>query len=160
MNYICCIHVFWSILAKVFFFSWGWGGVWRGAQAPLIANSKVPLQFLHRRDLLFPNKGGEKKLYLTCVCIGTAYTCCKNTRTSFSLLSYFEAFFPWLFLLSFFRSDCDLSSESCFILCSVWYLLKVACGQTVFDQCHSGTGRRVHTRMVCKCKDEFDWLLL
>lgn len=46
--------------------------------------------------------------------------------TSFSLLSYLLAFLPWLFLLSFFRSDWDLSTESCFILCSNWYLLYVA----------------------------------
>lgn len=46
--------------------------------------------------------------------------------TSLSLFSYLPAFLPWLFLLSFFKSDWDLSSESCFILCSIWYLLNVA----------------------------------
>ena len=46
--------------------------------------------------------------------------------TSLSLFSYLLAFLPWLFLLSFFRSDWDLSRESCFILCSIWYLLNVA----------------------------------
>lgn len=50
--------------------------------------------------------------------------------TSFSLLSYFSAFFPWLFLLSFFRSAWDLSRKSCFILCSIWYFLNVAYGRT------------------------------
>lgn len=47
--------------------------------------------------------------------------------TSLSLFSYLLPFLPWLFLLSFFRSDWDLSRESCFILCSIWYLLNVAC---------------------------------
>lgn len=46
--------------------------------------------------------------------------------TSFSFSSYLLAFLPWLFLLSFFNSEWDRSRESCFILCSIWYLLKVA----------------------------------
>lgn len=46
--------------------------------------------------------------------------------TSLSLFSYLLAFLPWLFLLSFFRSDWDLSRESCLTLCSIWYLLNVA----------------------------------
>lgn len=40
--------------------------------------------------------------------------------TSFSLISYLEECFPWLFLLSFFRSVWERSRESCFSLCSDW----------------------------------------
>ncbi len=40
--------------------------------------------------------------------------------TSFSLISYLDECFPWLFLLSFFRSVWERSRESCFSLCSDW----------------------------------------
>lgn len=40
--------------------------------------------------------------------------------TSFSLNSYLEDCFPWLFLRSFFRSVLERSRESCFTLCSDW----------------------------------------
>lgn len=66
----------------------------------------------------------SKKEHLCLVCRVCRRFCVQ--LTSFSLLSYLLAFLPWLFLLSFFRSDWDLSSESCFILCSIWYLLNVA----------------------------------
>lgn len=48
--------------------------------------------------------------------------------TSISLCSYFSAFRPaWLFLLIFFSSAWDFSKESNLFLCSIWYLLRVAC---------------------------------
>lgn len=48
--------------------------------------------------------------------------------TSISLCSYLSAFRPpWLFLLIFFNSAWDFSKESNLLLCSVWYLLRVAC---------------------------------
>lgn len=63
----------------------------------------------------------RKSIHVWCVC-----SCVYVHLTSLSLFSYLLAFLPWLFLLSFFRSDWDLSRESCFILCSIWYLLNVA----------------------------------
>lgn len=63
----------------------------------------------------------RKNIHVWCVC-----RCVFVHLTSLSLFSYLLAFLPWLFLLSFFRSDWDLSRESCFILCSIWYLLNVA----------------------------------
>lgn len=41
-----------------------------------------------------------------------------SSLTSFSLTSYLDECFPWLFLLSFFRSVFERSRESCFSLCS------------------------------------------
>lgn len=61
-----------------------------------------------------------------CVSKKEHHGCVYVHLTSLSLFSYLLAFLPWLFLLSFFRSDWDLSRESCFILCSIWYLLNVA----------------------------------
>lgn len=65
----------------------------------------------------------RKSVNVWCV---TCLSVCNIHLTSLSLCSYLLAFLPWLFLLSFFRSDWDLSRESCFILCSIWYLLNVA----------------------------------
>lgn len=56
-----------------------------------------------------------------------------NALTSISLCSYFVTFrAPWLFLLIFFSSAWDFSKESSLLLCSVWYLFKVACKQSIY----------------------------
>lgn len=62
----------------------------------------------------------------TAFCGVTSVWSARVPLTSLSFSSYLLAFLPWLFLLSFFNSEWDRSRESCFILCSIWYLLKVA----------------------------------
>ena len=86
--------------------------------------------------------------------VSTVCRCRYVQLTSLSLFSYLLAFLPWLFLLSFFRSDWDLSRESCFILCSIWYLLNVAWSR---GKIH-GNAEKPESCQVAEIMSKMTWL--